>query len=486
MPTGEEWRGERPLETAKKEPRQRGLPDMKLYRHQLQVLCETERFNRVGYFLDMGLGKTFVGSEKMWQLNAAGNLLICQKSKIGDWVQHFTEYYPDYLTYDLTEKGQAAAFRELAEDGFRSVENHQSILGVINYELAFRRPYLAHMEGFTLMLDESQYIQNEQAKRSRFVLSLKPENVILLSGTPTSGKYERLWSQCRLLGWRISREAFWNTYVETEWAEDPASGYKRQTVTGYQNIGRLKRRLAEHGAVFMKTEEAFGLPEQQEIVARLPVSREYRKFMKDSYLDLDLKNQCGFQEDSDFFGTDVTPHVELVGDTVLTRFLYARQLCGQYSADKVKAVADLIDSTDERVVVFYNFNAELQILKHLAAGRERPFSEVNGKKRDLSAYETCRDSLIFVQYRAGATGLNLQKAHITVYFTLPFGKGSCALWEQSKKRTHRIGQEKRCLYYCPVCRDSVEERNLLSLRLGQEYNERLFEKEEESGGGEKV
>lgn len=429
---------------------------MHLYQHQKQVLSDTERFNRVGYFLDMGLGKTFVGSEKMWDLNTAVNLVICQKSKIDDWVDHFTKYYPDYKVYDLTKKTQSIMFRRYM-DG-EHIEDDESVLGVINYELAFRRSYIAHISGFTLMLDESQYIQNETAKRSKFVLSLKPENVILLSGTPTSGKYEKLWSQCRMLGWNISKEAFWNTYVETEWIEDPASGYKRQSVIGYKNVERLKRKLAKHGAVFMKTEEAFDLPDQQEIMVKVPVSKEYRRFMKNSYLQLD----------------EVT---ELVGDTVLTKFLYARQLCGQYSPDKVEAVADLIDSTDERMVIFYNFNAELDILKCLAAKKERPFSEVNGKKKDLTAYEERSDSLTFVQYQAGAMGLNLQKAHITIYFTLPFGKGSCALWEQSKKRTHRIGQGQKCLYYYPLCKGSIEEKNLINLRLGKEYNERLFEKE---------
>ena len=174
---------------------------MRLYEHQKQVLEQTERFNRVGYFLDMGLGKTFVGSEKMWDLNTAVNLLICQKSKIDDWVQHFTEHYPDYKVYDLTRKTQSIQFRQLVNSGH--IEDDQSVLGVINYELAFRRSYIAHIGTFTLMLDESQYIQNETAKRSKFVLSLKPENVILLSGTPTSGKYEKLWSQCRMLGWNI-------------------------------------------------------------------------------------------------------------------------------------------------------------------------------------------------------------------------------------------------------------------------------------------
>lgn len=429
---------------------------MQLYQHQMQVLYETECFNRVGYFLDMGLGKTFVGSEKMWDLNTAVNLLICQKSKIGDWVQHFTEHYPDYKVYDLTRKTQSIMFRQLVDGDH--IADDESVLGIINYELAFRRSYIAHIKAFTLMLDESQYIQNETAKRSKFVLHLNPENVILLSGTPTSGKYEKLWSQCRLLGWDISKEAFLNTYIEREWVQDPASGYKRQVVTGYKNVERLKHKLAQHGAVFMKTEEAFDLPEQQEIKVSVPVSKEYWRFMKNSYLQLD-------------------DDTELVGDTVLTKFLYARQLCGQYSPDKVEAVADLIDSTDERMVIFYSFNAELEILKQLAADRGRSFSEVNGKKKDLTAYEEQPDSLTFVQYQAGATGLNLQKARITVYFTLPFGRGSCAMWEQSKKRTHRIGQSQKCLYYYPTCKGTIEEKNLINLRLGKEYNEKLFEKE---------
>lgn len=429
---------------------------MELYQHQKQVLSDTERFNRVGYFLDMGLGKTFVGSEKMWDLNTAVNLLICQKSKIDDWVDHFKEYYPDYKVYDLTKKTQSIMFRRYM-DG-EHIADDESVLGVINYELAFRRSYIAHISNFTLMLDESQYIQNETAKRSKFVLSLKPENVILLSGTPTSGKYEKLWSQCRMLGWNISKEAFWNTYIETEWVEDMNSGYKRQNVIGYKNVERLKRKLAQHGVVFMKTEEAFELPDQQEIVVRVPVSKNYRRFMKNSYLQLDEET-------------------ELVGDTVLTKFLYARQLCGHYCPDKLEAVADLIASTDDRIVIFYNFTAEYLALVQITDQLGRPQSVVNGKQKQLLNYENCGNSITFVQYQAGAMGLNLQKAHITIYFTLPFGKGSCALWEQSKKRTHRIGQGQKCLYYYPLCKGSIEEKNLINLRLGKEYNEKLFEKE---------
>ena len=66
---------------------------LKLYPHQQKVLAETQEQNKVAYYLDMGLGKTFVGSEKMKELGARVNLVICQKSKIDDWIEHFKENY---------------------------------------------------------------------------------------------------------------------------------------------------------------------------------------------------------------------------------------------------------------------------------------------------------------------------------------------------------------------------------------------------------
>ena len=76
---------------------------IKLFNHQEEALEQTKDKNRVAYYLDMGLGKTFVGSEKMKQLGARVNLVICQKSKVDDWVQHFKEYY-GFKVYDLTNK----------------------------------------------------------------------------------------------------------------------------------------------------------------------------------------------------------------------------------------------------------------------------------------------------------------------------------------------------------------------------------------------
>lgn len=439
--------------------------------HQQKALDLTEGHNRVAYYLDMGLGKTFVGSEKMYLLNNDINLIICQKSKIDDWIEHFNTYYPDYSIFDLTKKNQAVRFRELIEtDKFYDYD--VQIVGVINYDLAFRRPYIAHIHNFTLVLDESSLISNEGAKRSKFVLNLNPESVVLLSGTPIAGKYERLWSQCKLLGWDISKKAFWKSYVDTEWVEQ--GEFKREVVVGYKNVAHLKKKLAEHGVVFMKTNEVITLPEQVEQNIFVKPTKEYRYFMKNSYLLLDTVNLCQFKDDSDYYGEDVTPRVELIGDNSLTKILYARQLCGQYHREKLEAFKDLLESTDDRLIVFYNFNEELTRLRKICESLDREVSFVNGSGRSMYAYECVQNSVTFIQYQAGAMGGNYQKANKVIYFTLPLGKGSSDLWGQSKKRIHRIGQKNTCFYYYLLVRGSFEEKNFAALKEGKDLTDDLF------------
>lgn len=257
---------------------------VKLYQFQNKVLEDTKDKNKVAYYLDMGLGKTFVGAEKMIQLGNNLNLVICQKSKIEDWVNHFKSNYhigEVYKVFDLTDKKQFEDF--ISRSYFTDV--YSFVIGVINYELAFRRKELLRLKDFTLMLDESSMIQNEIAKRSKFILKLQPKNIILLSGTPTSGKYENLISQIHLLGWKISKDLFYRQYVDYHY--DDNSGFPIMIVDGYKNVERLKSKLREHGAVFMKTEEVFDLPDQIFNVVSIPTSKEYRIFRKDRIIEFD-------------------------------------------------------------------------------------------------------------------------------------------------------------------------------------------------------
>ena len=178
-----------------------------LMEHQIKALELTKDRKRVAYILSMGLGKTYVGSEKMKDLGNRLNVLICQKSKIKDWKDHFAEHYPDWLVVDYT------ANKHLSIDDIKAYSQHGTVVVIINYELAWRRKELTTLSNFTLMLDESSLIQNDKAKQTKFIMGLNVAAVILLSGTPCSGKYENLWTQAHLLGWNISERLFQNQYV---------------------------------------------------------------------------------------------------------------------------------------------------------------------------------------------------------------------------------------------------------------------------------
>lgn len=445
---------------------------MQLYQHQIDVLQQTEHQNKVAYYLDMGLGKTFVGSEKMRQLAAKVNLIICQKSKIADWITHFEEQYNAEI-YDLTNTGGMKCFLSYAG---MAKTGSAIIYGVINYELAWRRKQLLQLENFTLLLDESSLIQNDAAKQSKFILKLRPTNVILLSGTPTAGKYENLWTQAQLLGWDIKKQTYENQYINYQLV-DYGTGFKVRVVdkkNPYKNVERLKRKFAEHGAVFMKTEDVLDLPKQNFIIVKVDKTKEYDKFMKNDYLNLDTKNLSEFHNDSDFYGKDVTPHIELIGSTSLTKRLYARQLLSQYNRHKIQAVKDLIASTDDRLIVFYNFNDELEFLKGICKAQNRSVSEINGGCKDLYAYEHENNSVTLVQYQAGAMGINLQQANKIIYFSLP---ERSELFEQSKKRIHRIGQDKPCFYYVLIAKNSVDELIYKTLLMRKDFTDELFRKE---------
>lgn len=152
--------------------------------------------------------------------------------------------------------------------------------------------------------------------------------------------------------------------------------------------------------------------------------------------------------------------VEHFTDTSLTKLLYSRQICSQFNQNKLDAFRDLVESTQERLIVFYSFNDELWNMKKICQELDRPISEINGHTKDLTAYEQESNSVTLCQYQSASKGLNLQKCNRIIYFSLPLSSED---FEQSKKRIHRIGQEKTCFYYLMICRGTVDEQILHTL-----------------------
>ncbi|HDG7302137.1 TPA: ATP-dependent helicase [Staphylococcus aureus] len=411
------------------------MNEIKLYAHQQKALDMTEQHNKVAYYLDMGLGKTFVGSEKLWELNTPYNLVVCQKSKITDWYQHFKDYYSDDYEIIIFDK--------------QRIENIKpnSIL-IINYEKAIARPELKKLKKFTLLLDESQYIKNPKSKRTKLIVNeLNPDNIILLSGTPIDGKYEELITQIHLLGWKIKESMLLSHYTNRQWDENEMK-YK---IIGYKNIDRLKKKLRQYGCVFMKTEEVFDLPTQTNIFLKPKKTKEYDEFIKEGIVTLSDR--------------------KLIAETASVGNMNARLLCTAFNQNKLVMLKELIESTEDRLIIFYQYNLEKEAIENIVDELSKPISYINGEIVDKKSYENCKNSVTLVQYQSGSFGHNLQKANKIIFFGLP---NRVSYFEQSKKRTHRIGQERPCFYYYMLTLGTYEWKNYQTLVDGKDYNDELF------------
>lgn len=160
--------------------------------------------------------------------------------------------------------------------------------------------------------------------------------------------------------------------------------------------------------------------------------------------------------------------MELVGDTTLKFLLYARQLSSAYNKDKIQALSDLIESTEDRLIIFYNFDVELEAIKSVIP-EDRPISYINGKIKDLKAYNEEDNSITLCQYQSGSMGHNLQLCNKIIYFSPTL---SSELFEQSKKRVHRIGQSDKCTYYKLI--SGIEWNIYKTLDMRRDYTDFLF------------
>ena len=412
---------------------------MELYDYQQKIIDDTACTNKVAYYLEAGCGKTLLGSTKACSLGVK-TLIVAPKSVIPQWIEHYKQQH-NIDIYDLSKPKQLKAF----------ISDTNST-GIITYGLVWRRTELKELKGFTLMLDESHNVCNPTSKQTKGIMKLKYENLILLSGTPNGGAYEKLYTQMKMLGYKPNKKQFEYRYCNM--FDMGIGGVKFRVLSKtnpYKNIDELIHILKDElHCVFMKTEDVLTLPKQNFINCKIAVTKAYKDFIKNEYVDLGEK--------------------EYVADTSTNKLLYSRYLCGVDNPNKVDYLKTLLDGIADKVIIFYNFEDELKLLQSICRTMKIKSFIVNGAIKQVSEFKDfVGQSILLCQYQAGATGLNLQFCNKIIYFSLPL---SSNLFEQSKARTWRNGQKQTCTYW--LLTSGVECDILKSLNNKQDFNVKMF------------
>ena len=124
--------------------------------------------------------------------------------------------------------------------------------------------------------------------------------------------------------------------------------------------------------------------------------------------------------------------------------------------------------TRDKVIVFYNYTYELDILKEICRELDRAYYQWNGQKHE--AIPDAETWVYLVQYTAGAEGWNCITTDTILFYSLNY---SYRIMEQSEGRINRVNTSFENLYYVylksPASIDDAIER---SIRSKKKFNER--------------
>lgn len=128
--------------------------------------------------------------------------------------------------------------------------------------------------------------------------------------------------------------------------------------------------------------------------------------------------------------------------------------------------------THKKIIVFYNFDYELDLLRNFAKELKIQYSEWNGHKHeDISQSNSW---LYFIQYMAGAEGWNCIETNCIVFFSQNY---SYRIMTQAAGRIDRLDTPFTDLYYYVFISNSIIDLAIdRALKNKQRFNENRFTK----------
>lgn len=412
---------------------------MKLYQYQEDYLAKLPKSCIMA--ADLGTGKTLM-SLAHWERQSTSNklLIVAPASKIrtGDWEEEAKRWFGKdsiihpHITY-------------ISYESLRLMDNKT------------KRPrhwqFTAARNGgikYDVIADEAHSLKNPQSKQSKAILEIKQSGGLFigLSGTPMPNGWIDFAGYSKLFGFTRGITEFKKKYCVYQ----DFKGFPE--LVKYINVTEMESQLA-HCAFKLSRELAAELPSRKLMGVNIHMPAKTSKLYQTIRL------------------TKKDPRNDELMDNSSRLLSVLRQSTTDARLDNLLSI---VDDTDDNIIIFYNYISERNAILKLLEKTDKTILRYDGDQHDtLPASDAqIKNTVLVAHYKSASTGLNLQWANVTVYFSPTY---SYQEFEQSIGRTHRNGQTKKCLYYLFNVKTSVDKKVWDCLRDKRDFNDKLWREE---------
>ena len=211
----------------------------------------------------------------------------------------------------------------------------------------------------------------------------------------------------------------------------------------YKNLDQLREKMFSC-AFYIKS--SIELPEQTDIIRhfQMPSKTEqlYHTMVKEKVAELN-----GKWLESNNALTTVLRLQQITSGYVHVEDIYTKeQKIINVDHARPQALQELLEEfpEDEPIVIFGHYKKDLKNIRKACKLSGITCGEVSGSRDDLKQWKSGHMRVLAVQYSSGSESIDLTRARYCIYYSLT---QRLALYEQSRKRIHRPGQNRPVVYY---------------------------------------
>ena len=281
--------------------------------------------------------------------------------------------------------------------------------------------------------------------------------VLLLSGTPASESYAGLWAQIALLKPTDNPlEKTISAFREKYMIPQILKGYPVYIKMRDGAVDEINNKLVGL-CISMKSEDYLQLPDRIDIKSYFANNDTYKEMSVNGFICPD--------------------NVDIIAGDTFTLYTKLQQLSSGFIYDdknevhiinnnKLNVLKELLESTNENVLIMYHFQYEKEQLKKIGGVALED-------EKSIKKWQDGKIKIGLLYPASGGYGLNLASGgSIIIWYTLPL---SLEQYLQANKRIHRQGQKKVVRIIHLLMRDSLDEYIYKLLQAKQDVLNGLME-----------